>query len=360
VIRHTRIPHSIRLTLTDRCNLSCDFCFMDASSQSNKEELKTDEWLQVFKRLKELRVFNISLSGGEIFLRDDLMVLLKQLRENRMHKITLLTNGTLITKEIAGQLEQLKIKSIIISLDGLEEKHDQIRGSGAFRDTVTGIRHLISAGITPYIAFTPVRDNYSDLGALIDFLVPLGVSGISVNTLTPEGRCLEIYKDVVLQFPQQVKDVLTVVADKKRLYPDFKIDCSLGFHYNLPQSYHYYKENPGNYEIKHLKDGCGAASTSCAIAADGAVIPCEGLSMFKGGNIKEQDLSEIWNDSENFKTIRNLSNVSMDQTPHCKECKYIYLCDGGCRATAKLIYNDLTAPDISCPYWDGAQTGLTP
>lgn len=351
---YIKVPHSIRILLTNRCNLHCKFCFIDASNKANKKELNTTEWLKFFERLKELRIFNVSLSGGEIFLRNDLFVLLKRLQENRMHRITLLSNGTLITKEIANQLSQINIKNISISIDGLEEKHNQLRGRGTFQKTIKAISCLINAGIKSWVSFTPMRSNYKDLGPLIDFLAPLGVSVIYVNTLSPEGRCFNIYKNIVLEYPQQVKEVLDVIEEKKKKYPDLKIKSGLGFYYHLPQSYKYFQQNPQKkYKIKHLKDGCGAAATSCTITPTGDVIPCEGFSMFIGGNIRKRDLLDIFNNSKNFKMIRELSKISMDQVPYCKDCKYIFLCDGGCRAHAYLIYNDLLAPSILCPFWEG-------
>jgi SynChlorMet cassette radical SAM/SPASM protein ScmE len=349
MIRYTKVPHSVRILLTDQCNLYCNFCLINASEKANTKELHTAEWLRFFESLKKLRVFNISISGGEIFLRHDLFVLLKKLRENRMHRITLLTNGTLITKEIANQLSRINMKNISISVDGLKEKHEQIRGKGTFLRTVKGLQCLLGVGIIPRISFTPVKSNYKDLAPLIDLMVSLGITVIHVNTLTPEGRCLEIYSDIALEYPLQVKEVLDVIEEKKKEYPGTKINSGLGFYYYLPQSYMYFEENPQNYEMKHLKDGCGAASTSCVITPTGDVIPCEGFKMFTGGNIREQDLLDIWNNSRNFKTIRDLSKITMDQIPYCKDCKYIYLCDGGCRALAYLVHKDLLAPSILCP-----------
>lgn len=351
MIRYSKVPHSIRILLTEKCNLHCDFCLIDASSiKATEEELDTSEWLTLFERLKKLHVFNISLSGGEIFLREDLFVLLKKLRENRMHKITLLTNGTMITGETAAQLRTINIKNIAISLDGIEKSHEQIRGSGTFKKTVKGIQHLLEVGISPQISFTPVKNNYKDLSPLIDLTAALGISVIQVNTLTPEGRCIEVYDGIALEYPNQIKTVLNVVEKKRKEYPALKIFCNFGFYYHLPESYRYFKENPQNYEMKHLKDGCGAASTSCVVTPNGDVLPCEGLKAFIGGNIREHDLLDIWNNSGNFKTIRELSKTPMDQIPICKDCKYIFLCDGGCRALAYLIQNDLYAPSPLCPF----------
>jgi MoaA/NifB/PqqE/SkfB family radical SAM enzyme len=88
MIRYTKIPYAVRILLTNKCNLNCSFCLRDSSDKTPGKELNTEEWLNFFDRLRELRVFRISLSGGEIFLRDDLFLLLRKLRENRMHQIT--------------------------------------------------------------------------------------------------------------------------------------------------------------------------------------------------------------------------------------------------------------------------------
>ena len=349
MINFTKIPHSVRLLLTNKCNLNCSFCLRDASNDNLQDELSTSEWLNFFDRLKELKVFNISLSGGEIFLRDDFFVLLEKLRKNRMHRISLLTNGTLISKETVDQLTRLKMKFLTISLDGLEETHDKIRGKKSFQKTMKGIRHLINQGIYPNISFTPIKDNYREIGPFIDYMVSLGITSIQINTLSPDGRCQRIYEGLVLEYPNQVKEVLDVIKEKRKKFPNIKIKCQFGFYYYLPTIYQDSREDPQNYKIKHLKSGCGAASTSCAVMPNGDVVPCEGLSNFKGGNIKEQDMYSIWKNSENFKIIRDLSKISMDQTPYCKDCKYIYLCDGGCRATSYIIYKDLLAPSILCP-----------
>lgn len=349
--RNVKIPHSIRILLTSRCNLNCCFCLDSAENISNREDLHAVEWLKFFERIKDLRIFNVSLSGGEIFLRNDLFQLLEKLRENRMHRITLLTNGTLITAKIAEQLNRLKIKNISISIDGLEENHDKIRGTGSFQKTLNGILHLLTVGIIPAISFTPIKNNYKDIGSLIDFISSIGLPSIRINTLSPEGRCLNIFKNINLEYPQQLKEILEVIDEKKKQYPNFKIICELGFYYHLPQSYEFFQQHPQDLKIKHLKDGCGAATTSVTITSTGDVIPCEGLSAFKGSNIKEQDFLDIWYNSKNFKIIRELTNIPMDQNPYCKDCKFIFLCDGGCRATAYNAYNDLLAPDISCPYW---------
>jgi len=187
---------------------------------------------------------------------------------------------------------------------------------------------------------------------LVDALVPLGIKLISVNTLTPEGRCLDIYQNIVLEFPLQVGHVSDVITAKREQYPDIKIDSGLGFYYRLPKNYKYCLENPGHFEKRHLKQGCSAGSTSLTITETGYVIPCEGFPTLRCGNVRQQNLMDIWKESVNMKKIRDLANVSLDETPYCKKCKYKTLCDGGCRATAFLVFGDLHAPSVNCPYWE--------
>jgi radical SAM protein with 4Fe4S-binding SPASM domain len=69
------------------------------------------------------------------------------------------------------------------------------------------------------------------------------------------------------------------------------------------------------------------------------------------GNIRKQDILDIWKNSENFKAIRDLSNTTTDQIPYCKNCDYNPYCNAGCRADAYVVHGDLKAPDPFCPYW---------
>jgi Fe-coproporphyrin III synthase len=137
-------PHAVRLVLTQKCNLACVHCLADARPHAARNELTTDEWLLLICRLRELKVFDISLTGGEMLTRPDIITLLEQLAIPRFCRITMVTNGTLITPAIAQQLQELKIRNILISIDGMQRANDRIRGEGAFDQATTGLRHLLA------------------------------------------------------------------------------------------------------------------------------------------------------------------------------------------------------------------------
>ena len=98
-VMHT--PRSLDIEITARCNLRCSYCYFFNNPAVDYRELPTDEWLEFFDELGSLGVMNVTLAGGEPFLRKDLPVLLEGLVRNRM-RFSLLSNGTLIDEEIAA------------------------------------------------------------------------------------------------------------------------------------------------------------------------------------------------------------------------------------------------------------------
>jgi radical SAM protein with 4Fe4S-binding SPASM domain len=349
--RTTSAPTSVKLLLTRECNLNCFYCGADQFKKNeNEPELTTNEWIDVLRRLKEIRVFTIDFSGGEIFLRDDVFEILETAVECRFPKITITTNGTLIDPAAAGKLESLNLKDIAVSLDGEKGSNDQIRGEGAFTGTVEGIGNLIGRGIDPNILFTPLKSNYKRLADMVDVLYPLGVRRISFNILHPTGRCRKIYKDVMLDFFVDIGDFKKIIKIIREKYIDLKIDDHLMGYNSFPAMYREYKSSSNLKNTKKLKP-CSAGHSTCNITSAGWVIPCSEFFDFKGGNIREQDILDIWMNSQNFERIRRLSDISIDQIPYCKNCDYNIFCNSGCRADAYAVYGDLLAPDPFCPYW---------
>lgn len=350
---HAKAPYSIRLEITRRCNLRCAHCLANASPGEIDGELTTGEWLAFFARLGELQVFGITLTGGEIFMRRDIFTLLERLAGARKHRIDIITNGTLITSRTARRLSALRLRRLTLSLDGLRETHDRIRGPGSFDRALQGVKHLVAEGIVPVVSFTAMRHNHQDFAALTDLVAAMGVSSIRVNKLTPEGRCQPLYGQLALRFPDDVRALVAAVERKRIEYPSMTIACTLGKHLFLPRVLaERCKSGAGEPDPTHLKDGCGACAQSCQVTAMGLVVPCEGLADFAAGSIRDHDFLDLWRHSEQFRRIRALSSVAVFTLPWCASCPFNRLCDAGCRAVAYGMYGDVQGPDPSCPYWD--------
>jgi SynChlorMet cassette radical SAM/SPASM protein ScmE len=357
MITHATAPLAVRLELTRKCNLSCFHCLASASAVGAPNELSTAQWLAFFERLETLRVFTLTLTGGEIFARRDAITLLDRLAASRRWRLLIQTNGTLITPEIALRLRELRLSHVTVSLDGMHAVHDKIRGARAFERAIRGVRNLIAAGIVPSIAFTVMRVNLEELGPTIDFIASMGITAMRVNQLAAEGKCRPIYHELALRFPDDVRRLMEVLELKKRERPTVKVACSLGIHLNLPRTYAVSQVRDGNNgTITYVNGGCGACVTSCQVCATGDVVPCEGLSTFVAGNILKCDFLDIWRTSSALQQIRDLRKIPVSELPSCAACRFNRICNAGCRAQALNVYGDLFGPDPACPYCDSSAT----
>lgn len=344
-------PISLQLLLTRRCNLDCYYCSADEFNKKEKEpELSTEEWVSLLERLKEIQVFNLTLSGGEMFLRDDIFEILETVAKCKFPKVSITTNGTLISNGTAKELKKLGFYNISVSLDGKKGTHDRIRGRESFSRTIEGIDNLIKHGIFPEILLTPLKGNYKELNDMVDMLYNMGIRELSFNPLHATGRCREKYKDIMLDFFVEIVELLEIIANIRKKYSDFKIGYHVISYQNFAKIYYNRLSSNRKKEKVKLKP-CSAAHSSCNITASGWLIPCSEFFDFKGGNIRNQDILDIWRNSENFEKIRNLSNIFTDQIPYCRNCDYNVFCNAGCRADAYAVYGDLLAPDPFCPYW---------
>ncbi|SFD25235.1 cyclic pyranopterin monophosphate synthase subunit MoaA [Chitinophaga sp. CF118] len=138
---HNRIINYVRLAVTDRCNLRCTYCMPENMQFLQRKELLTyEEILAIMRPLAAAGVNKIRITGGEPFLRRDLMHLLTQLSQSEgIHEIAITTNGVL-TAPFIPQLKALGINNINLSLDTLQrDKFKQI----THRDQFNAVMHTL-------------------------------------------------------------------------------------------------------------------------------------------------------------------------------------------------------------------------
>lgn len=148
------------ILLTNICNLKCIHCCMEAGCNSEVKELSTDEWKSIIDKVAELNLDFITISGGEPLTRKDFFELSEYMQEKLNTKLSLMTNGTLITEENVDHLVEL-YDSFSISLDGADEEScAPIRGKGTFAKTIRGIELLKSRGVERLsLSFTSMKPN---------------------------------------------------------------------------------------------------------------------------------------------------------------------------------------------------------
>lgn len=192
--RAGRLPAGVVYEATMRCNLHCEFCYVGTLLNIEgewRQELPLDTLRRAFPDQDGLQV---SLTGGEIFMRKDILGVMDVFRDKGYVCGYLTTNGTIITDERADALAQLAsagfLKHISVSIDGPNELHDKARGvAGTFVRTAAGLKRLQEAAARRHaplrvsVNTTVAHETLDALDAMVDVAAELGVDAIGLNHL---------------------------------------------------------------------------------------------------------------------------------------------------------------------------------
>jgi len=300
----------------------------------------------LLQNLKEKNVMRLSITGGEPFIRSDMLDIL-ELASNMGFEIYISTNGTFNQLDFT-RFRNLKIQVIQISLDGLGEKHDNIRGQkGAFNKSIEFIKRVKEANTALQIgvAFTLMKKNVNDLIELYEYLKQLPINIFSVIPVQRIGRSTEEY--ALDSF--ELQSVLQKVADYYCTHPE-NIDLNLMLSPALV---------PEILRGK-AKYGQGYICTfpySLAVSANGVCSLCDGL--LDEMNYQLCNYKEGIENMFKHNAVREVINIDTSQlTGVCSKCKLNCFCAGGCRADAYLSTGSFLSSDIMCQsYYDN---GLFP
>ncbi len=318
----------------EMCNLRCTHCYQSAYEHGGLSETDT---LKIAKILdgalaKWRKSGRISLTGGEPFLKKELMFRLMDFAEKsaNFRWIGILTNGTLINDETAEQLTLFrKLKEVQVSIDGSkEETHDAIRGKGSFQKALKGLENLVDARLPTAIMFTLSNLNKGDVQGIIDLSLEAGIDALTIERITPMSTS---DKDDLMIIPDELKEVYSSVLSRKKVLE--QSGSRLRIRTSRPL-WALLDDESGGF--------CPAGLSSLSILHDGTVLPCRRLEI-PLGNILHDGIYKIWYTSEVLWQIRNKSNLK----GKCGDCGYLKRC-GGCRAIAYAVNGDIMGEDPQC------------
>lgn len=188
-----RGPHQLAFDITNKCIFRCLHCYN--SSGENiviNNELTDDEVVEFIKDVAKMKLYNVCFCGGEPLLREELICkCTKILKDNGTTYVSIVTNGFLITKEIALNLKKSGVDNIQISLDGASPAtHDRLRNKkGAFKKAINAIDIIKSVGFKNVdVAFCPTSFNIEEFERLHDLLNKLHIRELRVQPLMLLGR----------------------------------------------------------------------------------------------------------------------------------------------------------------------------
>ncbi|HEU4649773.1 MAG TPA: radical SAM protein [Croceibacterium sp.] len=329
------LPMGLVYEATMRCNLTCEFCYV-GDLLNIEGEWREELPLDALRRAFPPGQLQVNLTGGEIFMRKDILDVLDVFREKGYTCGYLTTNGTIITEERAEALAELAkqgfLTHISVSIDGPGELHDKARGvKGTFKRTSEGLRRLQAAAkqkaapLRVSINTTVAEESLDTLEQMVDVAEELGVDAIGLNhlmfaTAAERDETLRLIGEtdpkIISTFitedpgvdPARVKDKverLRQACARKGILFDYRPKV----HAPLVDAYY----TPGT----PLAGRCLYPFMHARVSFSGKVFFCPFIRV-EVGDLTKQTLGEVWN-SPRYVELRK-ALLEEELFPVCRRC----------------------------------------
>lgn len=348
--------------MTRRCNLKCVHCYAGAGERSEADELSTDEAREMIADLAAFGAPVILFSGGEPLLRKDLPDLAAYAVARGMRAV-ISTNGTLLSEENIEIFRRIGLSYIGVSLDGMEETHDRLRGvCGAFAASMRGIRLARDGGIKVGIRFTMSRRNWRDIPAVFELLEREAIPRACFYHLVYTGRGSALIAEDLSH--EETRDVVDLIMTRtKDLFDRGKAKEVLTVDNHADGPYVYLRllrEDPQRaaevLALLKMNEGNSSGHGIGCISWDGAVHPDQFWRSVAFGNIRRRPFSEIWTDATE-ELLTRLKEKKRYIEGRCANCRWLSVCAGNFRARAEAVTGNPWASDPACYLTDGEITG---
>jgi len=349
--------------VTRRCNLHCAHCYSDSLDREYEGELSTAEARGVIEDLAAFGAPVILFSGGEPLLRPDLFELIGYAQEQGIRAV-LSTNGTLITGELAREMEGLGLSYVGVSLDGPEKVHDKFRGKkGAFQECLRGIRHCLEAGLRVGLRITLTQYNAEHVDYFFDLVEEEGIPRMCFYHLAYAGRGGRIVKsDLSHGETRRAVDRIferTMDLHRRGLTKDILTvdNHSDGVYLYLRMRQEQPERAAEVYQLLRWNGGNQSGVAVGDIDNLGNVHADQFSWHYNFGNVRQRPFSQIWMDTSD-PVMRMLKDRSGQIKGKCSRCPYFEICNGNLRVRAESYYGDRWAEDPAC-YLSDEELGIT-
>ncbi len=302
--------------LTLQCNERCFHCGSSCTA-ARGDELSCEEWLRIIDEVERdfgTERLQLCVTGGEPLLRRDLFDIMGHAHE-RGFRWGMTSNATLITPDVARRLAEVGMGTISVSIDGLRDTHDRLRGlSGGYDRAMEGIQNLIDVGAFHAIQVTTVVNHATidQLDELFGVMDGLDIDSWRVIGLEPIGRAL-LRPDLMLTADDQ-RRLLSFIRERRREGYPLEYGCShyLGMGYEAEVREWYWLCNAGVYTASIMANG-----------DIGACLDIERRPETIQGNIRRDRLRDVW--ERRFELFRRDLSDSCEQ---CRACEHVRFCRG--------------------------------
>lgn len=303
-------PIRIYYELTLACDLRCKFCFNN-SGKPRPNELTTDEVIKSLETLKKANVMDVRFTGGEPTQRKDWFEILK-VAKNLGFAVSCNTNANYLNDNIPKQLSKLNLEQVTVSIDGTEAHHEQNRGKNTFKRAVGNIKLMHRLGVKLRFNTLVSKYNIDD----VEFMVKLAskyATEINFFVVRFIGRGSHLGETHSVDM-EKFKKMSLRAGELKKKFPQLNILYFAKVTHNT-------SINEDINKKLGLKIGLPGGLTTLNITSDGGLwsngyIPYIDPLLCLG-NIKTNDLVDVWQKSPLLEMIRN---TERDLKRYCDNC----------------------------------------
>jgi radical SAM protein with 4Fe4S-binding SPASM domain len=327
------VPTAVVWEITLACNLHCKLCGSRAG-KARRDELSTQEAYDLVDQLAAIGVRDVGLIGGEVHLRKDWVEIVAAVVRAGM-TCSIQTGGRSFSAATAAKAAAAGLSGAGVSIDGLRENHDLIRGvKGSFDQAILALGHLRNCGLATSVSTQLWSGSIGDLRGLLEVIADAGVRTWQIQLSVAMGNAAD--NNSFLLQPYQMADIFPLLNE---IYDEAK---ARGVRLIIANNVGYF----GPYEAKLRSveplathwDGCSAGRNGLGIEADGKIKGCPSLATteYTGANIRDMPLDAIWNSTQQLAYMRTRSRA--DLWGFCSTCYYADVCLGGCTWTAHSLF----------------------
>ena len=210
-------PHRMDLMISTmvkdnawHCNQKCLHCYAANQPLSAVPEMDTDQWLAVIEKCRSIGIPQLTFTGGEPTLRQDLV---KLVQAAQWFVTRLNTNGRMLTSALCKDLRAASLDAVQITFYSADEAvHNELVGVDGYTDTVNGIKNALAAGLNVSLN-TPLCSLNKDYRATVEFAHDLGIRYLTCSGLIPAGNAAESASKSVRLTPEALTEVLRPAMD---------------------------------------------------------------------------------------------------------------------------------------------------
>ena len=329
---NSRLPISIQLEITDKCNLKCPHCFnYDTCSyqMNDSKDLNYYEMDNIARIIVENKIFSVVLTGGEPLTKPEILFRLLSYFIKNDIKPSINTNLLLLDQSIIDNLLKLVAGGLLVSCPSSDPKmYNKMTGGGDYSVFKRKLKLLVDSGLSFSVNMVVNKNNINQIKTTAIALKEIGTKSFGA---TPMGLVPGNYqyKNVL-----DKAEIISLVNDL--LWLKHELSLNVDIYTSLPKCS--FPEEIYGKKLSFLNRSCQAGKSSTTISNIGDVRPCSHSSEVYG-NLLVEPFKNIYARMEDWRALKNVPD-------ECLECKVLRKCLGGCRVAAKAASGDCKSKDV--------------